>query len=60
MDKKFKDYIEKQTPAPINQELIDDLRDSMESAIPEIIEAIRKREELASIIRREGKPLYAI
>ena len=32
----------------------------MEAAVPEIIESIRKREELASIMRREGKPLYAI
>ena len=41
--------------APLVESLIDDLHKSMREAIPEIIEAIRRREKLAAELRRGAR-----
>ena len=51
MNERLKSYLEKCTPATVDQSMIDDLYDEMEEAVPEIVESIRRREELAAQLR---------
>ena len=51
MDEKLKSYLEKCSPAKVDQSTLDDLRIAMEEAIPEITESIRQQERLAARFR---------
>lgn len=51
MNEKLKKYLENCSPADVDQSTLDDLRTSMEEAVPEIAENIRLREELAAQLR---------
>ena len=51
MNEKLRKYLEKCSPAEVDQSTLDDLRTSMEDAVPEIAENIRHREELAAQLR---------
>ena len=51
MDEKLKHYLEKCSPATVDQSRLDDLRREMQQAVPEIAESIRQREELAAELR---------
>ena len=51
MNEKLKNYLEKCNPATVDQSTLDDLRISMEQAVPEITESIRQREKLAAQLR---------
>ena len=51
MNDKLKSYLEKCSPATVDQSTLDDLRTAMEEAVPEIAESIRQREELAAQLR---------
>ena len=51
MDEKLKNYLKKCSPATVDQSLLDDLRNAMEQAVPEIAESIRQRELLAAHLR---------
>ena len=51
MDERLKKYLEKCSPATVDQSTLDDLRSAMEQAVPEIAESIRQREELAAELR---------
>ena len=51
MDEKLKSYLEKCSPATVDQSALDDLRTAMEQAIPEIAESIRQQERLAAHFR---------
>ena len=51
MNDKLKSYLEKCSPATVDQSLIDDLRSVMEEAVPEIAERVRQREKLAARLR---------
>ena len=51
MNEKLKNYLEKCSPATVDQSTLDDLRSAMEQAVPEIAESIRQREELAAQLR---------
>ena len=51
MNEKLKNYLEKCSPATVDQSTLDDLRSSMEQAVPEITESIRQREKLAAQLR---------
>ena len=54
MNEKLKDYLDKCTPATLDQSILDDLRTAMQEAVPEIAESIRQREELAAQFRLAG------
>ena len=51
MNERLKSYLEKCSPATVNQSTLDDLFCSMERAVPEIAESIKQREELAAQLR---------
>ena len=51
MNQKLKDYLGKFSPATGDQTMLDDLRQEMEKAVPEITDSIREREELAAELR---------
>ena len=51
MNKRLKNYLEKRSPAPMDQSRLDALRREMEQAVPEIAESIRQREKLAAQLR---------
>ena len=51
MNDKLKKYLEKCSPAIVDQSLLDDLRSVMEEAVPEIVEKVRQREKLAAHLR---------
>ena len=51
MNDKLKKYLEKCSPAPVDQSLLAELRSVMEEAVPEIAERVRKREKLAAHLR---------
>ena len=51
MNEKLKNYLDKCSPAKVDQSTLDDLRRAMEQAVPEIAESIRQREELAAQFR---------
>ena len=52
MNKGLREYLDKCTPAEIDQDIIDELYQAMKDAIPEIAEAIKERERLADQYRR--------
>ena len=54
MNEKLKNYLDKCTPARLDQSILDDLRTDMREAVPEITESIRQREELAAQLRLAG------
>lgn len=51
MNSRFKKYLTKFTPATVDETMLDDLCNEMEEAVPEIVESIRQREELAAELR---------
>ena len=51
MNEKLKKYLEKCSPATVDQSLLDDLRSVMEEAVPEIAKRVRQREKLAAHLR---------
>ena len=51
MNQRLKDYLQKCTPAAADQIMLDELRQEMDKAIPEITNNIRQREELAAELR---------
>ena len=51
MEPKLKSYLQKFRPAKVDEADLDDLRQEMKKAIPEIADSIRKREELAAELR---------
>ena len=51
MDEKLKKYLEKCSPAPVDESLLEDLLYAMEEAVPEIAERVRQREKLAARLR---------
>lgn len=51
MNQRLKDYLEKCSPATVDESVLDDLFREMEEAVPDIIETIRQREELAAELR---------
>ena len=51
MNQRLKNYLEKCSPATVDQAFLDDLYREMEEAVPEIVESIRQREELAAELR---------
>ncbi len=60
MNQKFKEYLGKFSPATEDQAMLDDLRQEMEQAVPEIAKSIREREELAAELRiAASKPSQA-
>ena len=51
MNQRLRNYLEKCSPATVDETIHDDLFREMEEAIPEIVESIREREELAAELR---------
>ena len=51
MNPKLKDYLQKFNPETGDKTLLDDLRQEMKDAVPEIADSIRQREELAAKLR---------
>ena len=51
MNEKLRNYLRKCSPATVDQSTLDDLRNAMEQAVPEITERIRQREALAAQLR---------
>ena len=51
MNQRLKDYLDRCTPAEVDESALDDLRREMEEAVPEIAESIQEREELAAELR---------
>ena len=51
MNSKLKNYLRKFRPATVDQAALDELRQEMKEAVPEIADSIRKREELAAELR---------
>ena len=51
MNQRLKDYLQKCTPATVDETALDELRREMEKAVPEIAESIQQREELAAELR---------
>ena len=51
MNQRLRDYLQKCTPAAVDETILDDLRQEMEDSVPEIAEIIREREELADELR---------
>ena len=51
MNRRLRDYLQKCTPATVDQDMLDELRREMRKAVPEIVESVRQREELAAELR---------
>ena len=51
MNQRLKDYLQKCTPAMVDETALDELRLEMEKAVPEIAKSIQEREELAAELR---------
>ena len=51
MNQRLRDYLQKCTPATVDETALDELRREMEKAVPEIAESIQQREELAAELR---------
>ena len=51
MNQRLKYYLQKCTPAPADQTMLDELRRDMEKAVPEITKNIRQRVDLAAELR---------
>ena len=51
MNSKLKSYLQKFRPATVDKSELDDLRQEMKKAIPEIADSIREREQLAAELR---------
>lgn len=51
MDQRLKDYLQKCTPATADQTMLDELRQEMDKAVPEITNNIKQREERAAELR---------
>ena len=51
MNQRLKAYLEKCGRATVDETMLDDLRNEMEKAVPEIVKSIRQREELAAELR---------
>ena len=51
MNQRLKDYLQKCTPAIVDETALDELRREMAKAVPEIAESIQAREELAAELR---------
>lgn len=51
MNPKLKDYLQKFRPAEVDETVLDELRQEMKEAVPEIADRIKKREELAAELR---------
>ena len=51
MNERLKSYLDRCSPAPVHESMVDDLYEEMEEAVPEIVESIRRREELAAQLR---------
>ena len=51
MNQRLKDYLQKCTPAMVDETALDGLRLEMEKSVPEIVESIQEREELAAELR---------
>ena len=51
MNHGLRDYLQKCTPAQVDEASLDKLRQEMEKALPEIAESIQEREELAAELR---------
>ena len=51
MNTKLKSYLQKFRPAEVDKAVLDELRQEMKEAVPEIADSIRKREQLAAEMR---------
>ena len=51
MKERLKHYLQKCRSATADQAMLDNLRQQMEKAVPEITDSIRQREELAAELR---------
>ena len=51
MNPKHQNYLLKFRPAEVDETALDELRQEMKDAVPEIADSIRKREELAAELR---------
>ena len=51
MNQRLKDYLQKCKPATVDETALNELRQEMEKAVPEIAESIQEREELAAELR---------
>ena len=51
MNQKLKNYLQKFRRATVEKTALDDLRQEMKEAVPEITDSIRQREELAAELR---------
>ena len=51
MNPRLENHLQKFSPATGYEDFLDDLRQEMEDAIPEITDSIRQREELAAEMR---------
>ena len=51
MNQGLKDFLQKCTPAQVDETSLEKLRQEMEKAVPEIAESIQEREELAAELR---------
>ena len=51
MNPKLKNYLQKFRPATVDKAVLDELRQEMKKAVPEIADNIRKREQLAAELR---------
>ena len=51
MNAKLKSYLQKFRPATVDKAVLDELRQEMKEAVPEIADNIRKREQLAAEMR---------
>lgn len=51
MNPKLKSYLKKFPPATVDKTMLDDLRQEMKDAVPEITRSIRQRQELAAELR---------
>ncbi len=51
MNQKLKNYLQKFTRATVDKTALDELRQEMKEAVPEITDSIRQREELAAELR---------
>ena len=51
MNPKLKIYLQKFRPATVDKTVLEELRQEMKKAVPEIADSIRMREELAAELR---------
>ena len=58
MNKGLRNYLARCTPAVVDPAVLADLQDAMQQAVPEIVEAIKQREQRAAEIRRDRRPLF--